>query len=103
MSFRSLIFFFNLFCRFDSCLHIVAIIGIALVLGSSLRMPHRAVMTLVVQFTAVARLGHLVVLHRFVHLIPRLTESVAQGMGTDHISGECQTRHQDTVPVDGKA
>ena len=88
MTFRSLMIFFCLFCRFDSCLHIVAIIRVALVLGSPLWMSHRTVMALVVQFATVASLRYLVVLHRFVYLIPRLMETVAQRMSTYYIPWE---------------
>ena len=77
MTFRPLIIFFCLLKGFVFCPQFVAIIGIAQVLGCPLRMVRRAIMTLVVQFTGVACLRNLVILHRLVHLTPCLTESVA--------------------------
>ena len=88
MTFRSLILFFCLFCRSEFFLQIVAIIWVTLVLGSKLLMVHWAVMALVIQFATVACLGHLVVLHYFVHLAPGLMEAIVQRMGTHHIPGE---------------
>ena len=76
MTFRPLIIFFCLLKGFVFCLQFVAIIGIALVLGSHLLVIHRAIMALVVQLTIVACLRNLVVLHRFVHLAPSLTKPV---------------------------
>ena len=103
MTFRSLIIIFGLFGRFVSCLHIVAIIRVAQVLDCHLRMMHRAIMALVVQFAAVARLWHLVVFHTLIHLAPGLMEPVAQRIAACHIAGECQAGQHDTVPIDGKA
>ena len=72
-------------------------------LGCYFLVIHRAVMTLVVQFTAMARLGQLVVLYRVVYLAPSLTKPFAQRMGTNYIAGESQAGHHNTVPIDGKA
>jgi len=103
MTFRSLIIFFSCLSSFVPSLHIIAKIGIAQVLGRHFLMTRRAIMAMHVQFTIVARLGHLVVLHRFVHFAPRLTEAIAQRMGTHHIAGEIYAGQQYPIPVDGKA
>ena len=74
MTFRSRNFLLRLFRCLESCLYIVCV---ALVLGCYFLVIHRAIMTLVVQFATMARLRNLVILHRLVHLVPCLTESVA--------------------------
>ena len=77
MTFRSRNFLLRLFRCLESCLYIVAKVCVALVLGCYFLVIHRAIMTLVVQFATMARLRNLVILHRLVHLVPCLTESVA--------------------------
>ena len=72
-------------------------------LGRHFLMTRRAIMAMHVQFTIVARLRHLIVLHRFVHFALRLTEAIAQRMGTHHIVGEIYAGQHDSIPIDGKA
>ena len=103
MTFWSLIIYLSLFCSFDLCFYIVAIIQVALVLGCHFLVPHRTVMTLRVQLAMMACLWHLVVPHYFINLAPDVLKAIAQWIATHYVSGECQAGHHHTVPIDGKA